>query len=169
MSLDEGGASAAMTRRYGRAPRRRRVDAAAPHGYRKGVTPTAAVRAGGVGACLAFDGATNAACFEAHVGRRPAPTLRPGDIVVMGDPSCHGTAEVERLIRTVGAEARYLPAYSPDPNPIEMVFGKLEESLRSAAARSIDALIEAMGDALRAARPSDILGWFKHPGYRYVQ
>ena len=70
-----------------------------------------------------------------------------------------------RLIAAAGAEVRYLPAYSPDLNPIEKVFSKLKAYLRSAAARTVDGLIEAMGDALRAVRPGDILGWFRHSGY----
>jgi transposase len=167
--LDESGATTALARRYGRAPRGERVDAAVPHGHWKGVTLTAAVRLDGVGACLAFDGATNAACFETYIGACLAPTLRPGDIVVMDNLSCHKTAEVERLVRSVGAEVRYLPAYSPDFNPIEEMFSKLKEALRSAAARTVDALIEAMGDALRSVTPGDIFGWFNHCGYRYKQ
>ena len=158
-----------MTRRHGRAPRGRRVDAAVPHGHWKVVTLTAAVRLGGVGACLAFDGATNADCFEAYVGRCLVPTLRAGDIVVMDNLSCHKTAEVERLIRAAGAEVRFLPAYSPDLNPIEMMFSKLKEALRSAETRTVDALIDAMGLALRSIEAGDILGWFGHSGYRYIQ
>jgi hypothetical protein len=167
--LDESGATTAMARRYGRAPRGERVDAAVPHGHWKAVTLTAAVRLGEVGACLAFDGATNASCFEAYIGECLAPTLRPGDIVVMDNLSCHKTAEVERLIRSAGAEVRYLPAYSPDFNPIEAMFSKLKEALRSAAARTVGALIAAMGDALRSVTPGDISGWFNHCGYRYKQ
>lgn len=167
--LDESGATTAMTRRYGRAPRGERVDAAVPHGHWKVVTLTAAVRLGGVGACLAFDGATNAACFEAYVGECLVPTLKAGDIVVMDNLSCHKTAEVERLIRSAGAEVRYLPPYSPDLNPIEGMFSKLKEFLRAAAARTVDGLIDAMGDGLRAVGAGDILGWFKHCGYRYKQ
>jgi transposase len=126
---------------------------------------TAAVRLDGVGACLAFDGATNTVCFEAYVGECLVPTLRPGDVVVMDNLTCHKTAEVERLIAAAGAEVRYLPAYSPDLNPIEKVFSMLKAYLRSAAARTVDGLIEAMGDALRAIRPGDLLGWFRHSGY----
>ncbi|WZO96090.1 transposase [Isosphaeraceae bacterium EP7] len=133
------------------------------------LTLTAAVRLGGVGACLAFDGATNSACFEAYVGGCLAPTLRPGDIVVMDNLACHKTAEVDRLIVAAGAEVRYLPAYSPDLNPIESMFSKLEESLRAAEARSIDDLIDAMGEALKSITPGDILGWFHHSGYRHAQ
>jgi len=154
-----------MTRRFGRAPRGTRVEAAVPHGHWKVVTLTAAVRLGGVGACLAFDGATDAACFETYIGQCLTPTLRPGDIVVMDNLPCHKTAEVRRLIRSAGAAVRYLPAYSPDLNPIEELFSKLKEGLRAASARTVAALIGAMGDALNAVTTGDILGWFDHCGY----
>ncbi len=163
--VDESGATTAMDRIHGRAPSGVRVDGAVPHGHWKVVTLTAAVRLEGVGACLAFDGATNTACFETYVERCLAPTLRPGDIVVMDNLSCHKTAEVARLVEAAGAEVRFLPAYSPDLNPIERLFSKLKAYLRSAAARTVDGLIAAMGDALRAIRPGDIVGWFAHSGY----
>jgi transposase len=160
-----------MDRTHGRAPSGVRVDGPVPHGHWKVVTLTAAVRLDGVpaSACLAFDGATDAACFETYVARCLVPALRPGDIVVMDNLSCHKTAEVARLIAAAGAEVRYLPAYSPDLNPIERMFSKLKAWLRSAAARTIDGLIEAMGDALRAVRPGDILSWFRHSGYQGLQ
>jgi transposase len=165
--VDESGANTAMDRTHGRAPSGLRVDGPVPHGHWKVVTLTAAVRLGGVpeAACLTFDGATNTACFEAYVSECLVPTLRPGDIVVMDNLSCHKTAAVARLIAAAGAEVRYLPAYSPDLNPIERLFSKLKAALRKAKARTIDALIEAMGEALRAVRPGDILGWFRHSGY----
>jgi transposase len=166
--VDESGASTAMDRTHGRAPSGVRVDGPVPHGHWKVVTLTAAVRLGGVpeAACLAFDGATDSAAFETYVGECLAPTLKPGDIVVMDNLTCHKTAEVARLIAAAGAEVRYLPAYSPDLNPIEELFSKLKAWLRSAKARTVDGVIEAMGDALRAIRPGDILGWFTHSGYR---
>jgi hypothetical protein len=169
--VDESGASTAMDRTHGRAPSGVRVDGPVPHGHWKVVTLTAAVRLDGVPApaCLAFDGATDTACFEAYVGRCLVPALRPGDIVVMDNLACHKTAEVARLISSAGAEVRYLPAYSPDLNPIERLFSKLKAWLRSAAARTVGGLIEAMGDALRAVRPGDILGWFRHSGYQAPQ
>jgi hypothetical protein len=90
--LDESAATTATTRRYARSPRGRRVDAAVPHGHWKVVTLTAAVRLGEVGACVAFDGATNTACFVTYIGACLVPTLRPGDIVVMDNLPCHKTA-----------------------------------------------------------------------------
>jgi transposase len=154
-----------MDRTHGRASSGVRVDGPVPHGHWKVVTLTAAVRLDGVGACLAFDGATDSAAFETYLGECLAPTLRPGDVVVMDNLACHKTAEVARLIAAAGAEVRYLPAYSPDLNPIERLFSKLKAWLRSAKARTVDGLIEAMGDALRAVRAGDILGWFGHSGY----
>jgi transposase len=163
--LDETGSNTAMARRYGRAPRGVRVDGPVPHGHWKTVTLTAAIRLGGVGGCLAFDGATDAASFESYVEQVLVPTLRRGDIVVMDNLSAHKGGEVERLIRGAGAELRYLPAYSADFNPIEKMFSKLKTYLRKAAARSVDRLIEAMGDGLRLVTHEDIAGWFRSCGY----
>jgi transposase len=165
--VDETGTSTAMDRTHGRSPSGVRVDGPVPHGHWKVVTLTAAVRLGGVpaAACPAFDGATDAAAFETYVERCLAPTLRPGDVVVLDNLSCHKTAEAARLIAAAGAELRFLPAYSPDLNPIERMFSKLKASLRSAKARTIDGLIDALGDALRSIRPGDIPGWFRHSGY----
>ena len=159
-----------MGRAYGRAASGKRVDGPVPHGHWKIATLTAAVRLDGVieGACLAFDGATNATCFEHYVEHCLAPGLRPGDIVIMDNLSCHKTARVAELIGSAGASVRYLPAYSPDLNPIEELFSKLKEALRSAAARTFDALIEAMGRALRSVTSGNIAGWFSHQGYRPI-
>ena len=158
--VDESGASTAIDRTYGRAPSGVRVDGPAPHGHWKIITLTAAVRLDGVPepACLAFDGATDSAFFETYVERCLVPALRPGDIVIMDNLACHKTAEAARLIKSAGAEVRYLPAYSPDLDPIERLFSKLKAALRSAQARTVETLIEAMGDALRSIRPADILG-----------
>jgi transposase len=163
--VDETGTNTAMARRYGRAPRGQRIDGPVPHGHWKTVTLTAAVRLGGVGGCLAFDGATDAMTFETDVEQVLAPTLKPGDIGVMDNLKCHKGAAIERAITAVGAELRYLPAYSPDLNPIEKLFSKLKTLLRTAATRTVAALDEALGEALRAVTPQDIAGWFGSCGY----
>jgi transposase len=167
--VDESGTTTAMTRRHGRAPRGRRVDGAVPHGHWKVMTLTAAVRLGGVGGCLVLDGAVDAMAFETYVERVLAPTLRPGDVVVMDNLSSHKRDEVAAAIGAVGAEVRYLPPYSPDLNPIEKMSSKLKEYLRSAAARTIEGLIEAIGAGLLAVTGRDILGWFRSCGYRQTQ
>ncbi|MFO0950594.1 MAG: IS630 family transposase [Isosphaeraceae bacterium] len=165
--VDETGATTAMDRTHGRAPSGVRVDGPVPHGHWKVLTLTAAVRLGGVPepACLAFDGATDSACFETYVERCLAPALLPGDVVVMDNLACHKSAEVGRLIAAAGAEVWYLPPYSPDLNPIERLFSKLKAALRKAKARTVSALVEAIGAALRSVTPADIRGWFAHSGY----
>ena len=142
--VDESGASTALDRTYGRGPSGVRVDGPVPYGHWKVVTLTAAVRLGGVpeSACLAFDGATDTAAFETYVERCLAPALRPGDIVVMDNLSCHKTAEVARLIGAAGAEVRYLPAYSPDLNPIETDQADSTSSDRWCKPTGIAALLE---------------------------
>ena len=138
-----------------------------PHGHCKVVTLTVAVRLGGVlgPACLAFDGATDSACFETYIEACLVPALRPGEIVIMDSLACHKAAEVARIIAAAGAEVRFLPPYSPDFNPIERMFSNLKAHLRSAKARTFDGMVEAMGDALQAVRLGDILDWFRHGGY----
>ncbi len=167
--LDESGTSTAMTRRYGRAPRGVRVDGAVPHGHWKALTLTAAVRLGGVGGCMVLDGATDAMAFETYAERVLAPTLRPGDIVIMDNLASHKRPPPIAAIEAAGATVRFLPPYSPDLNPIEKMFSKLKESLRAAAARTVDGLVDAIGTALRSVTDRDILGWFRSCGYRYTQ
>ncbi len=116
--LDESGTSTAMTRRYGRGPRGARVDGAVPHGHWKLLTLTAAVRLGGVGGCLVRDGATDAMVFETYAERVLAPTLGPGDVVVMDNLGSHKRAPAIAAIEASGAAVRFLPAYSPCPYPL---------------------------------------------------
>jgi transposase len=163
--VDETATNKAMARRYGRAPRGKRVDGPVPHGHWKVLTLTAAVRLDGVSGCLAFDGATNAVTFQAYLEQILAPALRPGDIVVMDNLAVHKGPEVERLIKAADDELRYLPAYSPDLNPIETMFSKLKTFLRKAAARTVHRLHEAIGDTLRTVTHHDIAGWSKSCGY----
>lgn len=164
--IDETGASTTMDRTHGRSPSGARVDGPVPHGHWKIITLTAAVRLGGVGACLAFDGATDATAFQTYVEKCLVPTLKPGDIVILDNLSSHKSAEAARLIAAAGAELRFLPPYSPDLNPIERMFSKLKAWMRSAKARAFDAVIDAMGDGLRAVLPTDVVGWFRHSGYQ---
>ena len=170
--VDESGATTAMDRTHGRAASGVRVDGPVPHGHWKVTTLTAAVRLDGVpeSACLAFDGATDGMAFEdlrrAVPGAGPAARRHRGH----GQPVLpQDGRRRSRLIEAAGAEVRYLPAYSPDLNPIERLFRKLKAYLRTAKARTVEALLEAMGDALRAVTPADIVGWFKSCGYRHTQ
>ncbi len=169
--LDETATTTAMDRTYGRAASGKRVDGPAPHGHCKVTTLTAAVHFDGLvrTACLARDRATNAHSFEGDIEQGLVPSSRPGDIVILDNLASHKSAEVARLVGSVGAEVRFLPASSPDLNPIEHLFSKPKQALRSAAARTFDALIDAIGEALRSIRPSDITGWFAHCGHSTVK
>ena len=117
--------------------------AAVPHGHYKTVTLVAGLRLSGLAAAKAFDGPINAALFEDWVEKCLVPTLSPGDIVVMDNLSSHKGPRVEQLIKTVGAELRYLPPYSPDMNPIEKAYSKLKAQ-PNFHARRVD-LLEGQG------------------------
>lgn len=126
------------------------------------------VRVDGTTACLTIEGATNAEVFRAYVREVLVPTLRPGDIVVMDNLSAHKAAPTLELIEKAGAEVRFLPAYSPDLNPIEMMWSKVKGLLRKAQARTPRELIQAIGAALQAVSAQDALGWFAHCGYNLI-
>jgi transposase len=162
--VDETGTNTAMTRAYGRAPRGERVVGTVP-GQWTTVTLVSALRLSGVVAPLAFEGATDTPTFQAYVEQALAPQLQPGDVVIWDNLKPHQDAEVSRLIEQAGAELVPLPPYSSDLTPIEELWSKAKAVLRSAAARSTEALYDAMGTALRAARPEDIRGWFRLCGW----
>ena len=122
---------------------------------------------GGMGPSLAVEGATTARVFETYVEKVLVPSLRAGQIVVMDNLGAHRPKEIRELIEQQGCELLYLPAYSPDYNPIEEAFSKIKNLLlRNAAARSKEALVEAMGAALSAVTAADARGFFEHAGYR---
>jgi transposase len=154
-----------MARRYGRARRGARVVGAVPHGHWKTTTVVAALRHDAMSAPCVFDGAINGARFRAYVEQGLAPTLRPGDIVVMDNLSAHKVKGVRQAIEAAGAELLYLPPYSPDLNPIEHAFAKLKALLRSAAARTVDVLWRTIGQLLDAFGPAECAHYLAHAGY----
>jgi transposase len=115
----------------------------------------AAVSSAGVRAPFVFEGATDMAAFQTYVERVLVPELRPGDIVVLDNLALHKAAGVVAAVRAAGAEVRYLPPDSPDFNPIEQLWAKVKAQLRRAAARTTEALYEAIAAALRAVTPAD--------------
>lgn len=164
--IDETGATTGTTRLRGRAPPGERVVEAVPQGCWRVTTLVGALRRDGPTAALAFDGATDAVAFESFVRATLCPTLRRGDLVVMDRLSAHRGPAVRQLIEATGAGLLYLPPYSPDLNPIEEMWSKVKQHLRSAAPRTHDELINAMGDALRGVNASDARGYFGHVGCR---
>ncbi len=154
-----------MARLRGRAPRGERLRAGMPHGHWRTTTFIAGLRLSGIVAPMLIDGPVNGEIFLAYVQRVLVPTLRPGDIVIMDNPGSHKGAAVREAIEAAGAELRFLPPYSPDFNPIENAFSKLKALLRKAAARTRDALWDAVAYAIDAFTPGECANYFTAAGY----
>jgi transposase len=163
--VDECGTYTSMTRLYARAPKGERAYAKVPRNRGKNTTLLASMSSEGMGPCLAVEGSTTKAVFEAYVERVLAPSLRPGRVVVMDNLGAHRGERVRELIEARGCSLLYLPPYSPDFSPIEEAFSKLKALLRKAKARTREALVEAIGQALEAVEAKDARGWFGHCGY----
>ena len=166
--VDEMGANVSLTPLYAWSRRGQRALAEAPRNWGKNVTLLASMGSGGVGPCLAVEGPTTKAVFEAYLGQVLAPSLRPGQVVVMDNLSAHKGGRVREIVEAAACELLYLPPYSPDLNPIEQAFSKVKGLMRRAQARTRGALVEAMGRALDAVSARDARGFFGHCGYRSV-
>lgn len=165
--LDESGAKTNLSRLYGRAPRQERAISRCPAGHWQTLTMISSIRLDGTTACLALEGTTDTEAFRVYVRQVLVPTLRPGDIVIMDNLSPHKSDETLKLISDAGAEVLFLPAYSPDFNPIEMMWSKIKNILRSLEARTVPDLITAIGQALAKITHKDALNWFAHCGYSF--
>lgn len=154
-----------MARLYGRTPRGQRLVASVPHGHWMTTTFVAALRHNEIAAPCVFDGPMDGASFLTYVEHFLAPALRQGDVVVMDNLASHKVAGVKEAIERAGATLRYLPAYSPDLNPIEQVFAKLKAALRKAAARTFDGLTEAIAQALAEFTPRECANYLANSGY----
>jgi transposase len=164
--IDETGASTKMVRAYARSRRGQRALARQPFGHWKTTTFTAALRWDAITAPFVLDGPMNRQAFLAYVDQVLGPTLKPGDIVVMDNLPAHKGDEVRALIEAKGAQLVFLPPYSPDLNPIELVFAKLKALLRAAAERTVDALWDRIGEILKAFTPQECANYFRHDGYK---
>ena len=165
MFVDETGSSTKMARLRGRSPRGARCRAAIPHGHWKTTTFVGALRLSGMTAPMTLDGAMYGAAFLAWVEQVLVPTLKPGDIVIMDNLPAHKVAGVREAIEAAGATRLFLPAYSPDFNPIEMAFAKLKALLKKAAARTVVDLWVAIANAIDAIKPSECANYFAATGY----
>ena len=154
-----------MTRLRGRAPRGQRLIDKTPHGHWQTTTLIAALGLDGIRCSTVVDGAVNGDVFEAFIEQVLIPQLKPGDIVVMDNLSSHKRDRVRELIETRQAKLAYLPPYSPDLNPIELVFSKIKQLLRSLKTRTQDALWQSMQAVLDAVTPSDATNCYRHAGY----
>jgi hypothetical protein len=166
--LDECGVLTTMARLRGRSPRGTRACASAPFGHWTRVTVLGALGAGGVVGAMGVEAATSGAVFHAYLDEVLLPELRrsgPDAVLVMDNLPAHKAPKVRALLDRSGFAYRYLPAYSPDLNPIEPGWAKVKAELRRVAARTADALHEALGPALAAITPQDAAAFFRHCGY----
>ena len=152
--IDETGASTKMARRHGRAPQGRRLRCSVPHGHWKTTTFIGALRLEGMTAPMRLDGPMTGASFLAYVEQVLAPTLRPGDVVILDNLAAHKGAAAREAVEATGARLLFLPPYSPDFNPIENAFSKLKALLRKAAARTVDDLWSAIAVAIDTFTPT---------------
>jgi transposase len=125
------------------------------------------IRLDGSTACMALEGTTDTESFRAYVEAVLVPTLRAGDLVVMDNLSPHKSDPTLTLILQAGAQVLFLPAYSPDLNPIEKMWSKVKALLRTAEARTHADLVQAIGQALAQVTAKDALGWFTSCGYSF--
>jgi transposase len=163
--IDETWAATNMARRYGRSPKGQRLVCPVPYGHWKTTTFVAALGVGGLTAPMVIDGAMTGELFTAYVEQVLAPTLRPGDVVVLDNLAAHKRASARRAVEAAGATVAFLPPYSPDLNPIELAFSKLKALLRKAGRRTVDGLWEFLGQALDAFTPDECRNYFRHCGY----
>jgi transposase len=163
--IDEMGVHLGLTRLYGRAAPGERVVEGTPDYSGPHYTTIAAIGLSGVEAPWLFEGAMTTLAFETYLQCELIPTLRRGDIVLLDNLSAHKSAEAQRLIEARGAQLLFLPPYSSDLNPIELCWSKVKAALRTAKARTFEALLEALAAALHAVSPADIEAWLAHCGY----
>ncbi len=154
-----------MTRLRGRAPRGQRLIDKTPHGHWKTTTLIAALGITGVRCSTVVDGAVNGEVFEAFVEQVLVPALGPRDVVILDNLSSHKRARTRELIEATGARLVFLPPYSPDLNPIELIFAKVKQLLRSLACRTRETLWAAMQSVLDQVSPADAENCYKHCGY----
>jgi transposase len=166
--VDECGTHTSLAPLYAWPRKGERASSKVPRNWGANITLVASMSAEGMGPSLAVEGATTREVFEAYLEHLLVPALRPGQVVVMDNLSSHKGSHVRQLIEARGCKLLYLPPYSPDLNPIEEAFSKVKALLRSSAARTREALVEAMGAALNAITARDVRGFFAHRGYRIL-
>jgi transposase len=166
--IDETWAKTNMIRTHGRCARGRRLVARVPHGRWRTLTFLAALRSDRIVAPCVIDGPINGESFLAYIEQVLVPTLRPGDIVIIDNLGSHKGKAIRRAIRAAGAKLFFLPAYSPDLNPIEQVFAKLKTLLRKAAERTVEATWKRIGALLDTFTPVECTNYLKNAGYASI-
>ena len=163
--VDEFGSNTAMARAYARAPRGWRAYGSLPKNRGPNITVIASLTLDGIGACMQLTGAADTAAFEAYVEHLLAPTLRAGQVVVMDNLGAHKGERVRELVEARGARVLFLPAYSPDLNPIEEAIAKLKSIFKGIGVLTHEAVSRAISEVLDAITPQDAFCYFANSGY----
>ncbi len=165
--LDETSTHTRMTRPRGRAPRGVRVIGRVPRNHGPNVSCLAALTPDGITTPLVITGAIDGTVFQPWLREWLLPELRPGTTIVLDNLSVHRSPDVRKAVSAAGCHLRFLPAYSPDFNPIEFAFAKLKTPLRGTASRTYDTLVAAIGDGMNQISALDATAWYEHCGYRF--
>jgi len=163
--LDEAGATTILTRLYARALGGKRAAEAVPRNYAASTSMIATLGVDGVEATMLIEGSVDTLCFNAYCEKVLRPTLKIGDIIVLDNLRAHRASRIEEIAAGCGAQVLWLPPYSPDFSPIELMWSKVKAYLKKVKARTQAELEKAISEALQTITISDCLNWFRHCGY----
>jgi transposase len=163
--VDESGATIALARLYGWAPKDERCYGTVPRNHGHNLTLIASLSLDGIEAPMLLDGAVDTVAFERYVEAVLVPTLRPGELVIWDNLSVHKRAPIRAMIEAAGCRLLHLPSYSPDFSPIELAYSKVKASLRRVGARTREALEAAIAHAIDQVTAADAEGYYRHCGY----
>ena len=166
--LDEAGSTIAMTPARARSPKGERAHGKVPRNRGVVATILGALTLAGVGALMTIEGATTGEVFTSFVRDVLAPTLQPGNVVVLDNLGAHRTLAAKALVEAAGARPLFLPPYSPDLNPIEEAWSKVKGHIRRQEPRTIETLDASIVDAVAHVTPEDAAGWIRHAGYHVI-
>ena len=167
--LDEAGATTILTRLYARALGGNRTTEAVPRNYGQSTSMIATLGVAGVEAPMLIEGSVDTLVFNAYCEQVLQPTLKPGDVIVLDNLGAHRASRIEEIAASCGARVLWLPPYSPDFSPIELMWSKVKAYLKKVKARTQSALEKAIAEALKTITISDCLNWFRHCGYEVTR
>jgi len=163
--IDEAGSNLSLTRRFGRAPAGERVGESVPRNYGQQTSVISTVGLSGAAATMTVEGAVDTTVFNIYLEQVLRPTIEVGDFLVLDNLSAHRASGIEQVAAECGAVVIWLPPYSPDFSPIELMWSKIKTYLRAAKARTREEMEQALVAALKLVTPKDCQGWFSHCGY----
>lgn len=164
--LDEAGATTILTRLYARALGGARTTEAVPRNYGQSTSMIATLSIDGVEAPMLIEGSVDTLVFNAYCEQVLQPTLKPGDVIVLDNLAAHRASRIKEIAASCGARVLWLPPYSPDFSPIELMWSKVKAYLKKVKARTQEQLEKAIAEALKTITLNDCLNWFRHCGYQ---